>query len=463
MLLNFSFDIEKSKNILADLPAWNELDCQNGISHILTMKDYESAEIRWLGLIKDGEIVCQSAPVGIDLSQRYAEHKQNEKWSFLATKTMDIGDSLLLAHQRNGIWYLADINPLQPNAISRFACKQCTAYSITLHGIHDLQIPMVGALDGPPIISQIATSRDGENTATIKIYASQAYLDYYRHFGWLASIFISLLLASILSFAIHRLLSAQNSFQHLVQEGLRHRQFVPFYQPIVDSRTGELLGAEALVRWIGSKGKIIPPAEFIPFAEESGLILPMTQQLSEQVIEDLKIFGWVGSEQFVSINFVPEHIYDDRFCDWFIELLYGNGLSGKNISVEITERRKFDDLEKGRKNLSRLVDKGIDIKLDDAGTGYGGFSYVQELPIATLKIDKMFIDTLNYEDDVKTPVLNAIINFAKNAGLEMIAEGVESTEQVNRLASMGVFAIQGYVYGKPMGCAEFIKWMNSRQ
>jgi len=131
--------------------------------------------------------------------------------------------------------------------------------------------------------------------------------------------------------------------------------------------------------------------------------------------------------------------------------------------VEITERHQFPDLERGRAALQGLVEAGVEIKLDDAGTGYGGFSYVQELPIGTLKIDKMFVDTLLREpSDPKREVLDAIIEFARVAELDVIAEGVETEGQVARLGEAGVFVIQGYVYAPPMPAENFMSWMNSR-
>ena len=132
------------------------------------------------------------------------------------------------------------------------------------------------------------------------------------------------------------------------------------------------------------------------------------------------------------------------------------------MSVELTERRQFTDLESGRRALGKLVANGIDVKLDDAGTGFGGFSYVQELPIGTLKIDKMFVDTLRIGGDAKRQVLDAIVRFAQTSGLQTIAEGVETPEQVAQLSAMGVFAIQGYVYAKPMKGDDFIRWMATR-
>jgi sensor c-di-GMP phosphodiesterase-like protein len=210
--------------------------------------------------------------------------------------------------------------------------------------------------------------------------------------------------------------------------------------------------------------KLIPPGQFIPFAEENHLIEPITDQMEEKVFDDIKRFGWQNSDRFVSINAVAEQITDSSFCAKLVRRLAEKNIPSKNISVEITERHQFPDLDRGRAALQHLVDAGIEIKLDDAGTGFGGFAYIQELPITTLKIDKMFIDTLRQEKDAdpKRAVLQAIIDFAKAAGLHIIAEGVETEEQVSRLSLAGVFAIQGFVYSRPMPAEDFIRWMNAR-
>ena len=119
---------------------------------------------------------------------------------------------------------------------------------------------------------------------------------------------------------------------------------------------------------------------------------------------------------------------------------------------------KIDDLAQARRALQNFYDLGVELKLDDAGTGYGGFSYIQELNISTLKIDKMFVDTIASED-LKGAVLESMISFAKDSHLGMIAEGVEDKHQVSYLQERNVYLIQGYVYAKPMPIEEFVDWV----
>jgi sensor c-di-GMP phosphodiesterase-like protein len=217
-----------------------------------------------------------------------------------------------------------------------------------------------------------------------------------------------------------------------------------------------------LVRWRKRNGNIVPPSQFIPFAEDSGLIIDITEQLVTKVVKDIVSMNWHSSERFISINIVPQHIENDTFYQFLTTAMIEHKIPARNISLEITERLQIDDLKTARAQLDKYFAFGIDLKLDDAGTGYGGFSYVQELGINTLKIDKMFIDTIN-SNDVKASVLQAIINFAQTSKLKTIAEGVEEISQVNYLAKHNVFAIQGYVYAKPMAKEDLLVWLQSKR
>ncbi|TKF93220.1 EAL domain-containing protein, partial [Vibrio sp. F13] len=140
-------------------------------------------------------------------------------------------------------------------------------------------------------------------------------------------------------------------------------------------------------------GSVIPPYQFIPYAEDSGLIIPITDQLLDKVIQDIITLDWRSGEQFMSINIVPEHLENEQFYHKVISLCESFRINAKSVSLEITERLEISDLERAKSTLKHFYQYGINLKLDDAGTGYGGFSYVQELGIDTLKIDKMFVDT----------------------------------------------------------------------
>lgn len=289
------------------------------------------------------------------------------------------------------------------------------------------------------------------------LHANQAFVNYYKELGWLSAVIFALVFASIMSLLSYKLLTRRQSLGHLIQDALKYNEFTPYYQPIVDSRSGKLVGVEMLARWIKKDGTVIPPNIFIPYAEESGLIIAITEQILIKTASDINHFGWNKGQIFTSINIVPEHLTNDRLFLLMQNLIKKENLAAHCFSLEITERRQIVNLDDAKQILHPFYRMGMNLKLDDAGTGYGGFAYVQELGISTIKIDKMFVDTIN-RDDIKSQVLDAIINFANTSCLSTIAEGVESTEQVTYLASKGVFNIQGYVYAKPMPAHEMQNW-----
>lgn len=209
------------------------------------------------------------------------------------------------------------------------------------------------------------------------------------------------------------------------------------------------------MRWRQSSGELIPPNQFIPFAESDGLIVDMTYSMLDVMADDIEQAGEQVKPLFISINIVPEHLESDQLY-LYIKALKESGKLGKHrISLEITERQPITDLAKARAMLDKFYAIDVDLKLDDAGMGYGGFSYVQNLGISTLKIDKAFIDTIGVKDNFNEKTLDAIISFAKKSGLSVIAEGVETESQISYLKVQGVDLVQGYFFSKPLEAKDF--------
>ncbi|MZG81749.1 EAL domain-containing protein [Photobacterium sp. CAIM 1938] len=248
--------------------------------------------------------------------------------------------------------------------------------------------------------------------------------------------------------------------KNMIESGIHKKEFIPYYQPIINSVSGEIIGCETLLRWHKSNGEIIPPNAFIDIAEKNKQIYEITDLLIEQVTADIASLKDLNDQFYASINVPPHQLENQTFATKLLQKLSEHDMPNHRLAIEVTERTPFTDLESAKSVMQRLIDNDISIKLDDAGTGFGGFSYLQELPINTLKIDKMFIDTIG-TCDVKANILNAIITFGKKANLIMIAEGVESLDQVEYLRKQGVFLIQGFVYAKPMPFKDFQQFINT--
>lgn len=287
------------------------------------------------------------------------------------------------------------------------------------------------------------------------IWAGQALEQYAEGKIRLNSLLVGITLGLVLVAAYWLMRNYRRSLKALLQAGLVRREFVPFYQPVVDSRSKRVVGYEALLRW--QRGdELIPPGTFIDYAEDQGLILPMTEQLLEQVISDLPL---LAPEQWVSVNLVATHIEQPLLRQL---LATHHNPSPDQLNFELTERKPIHDIKAATEEITLLQQMGYHFKLDDFGTGYGGFAYLQSLGIRQIKIDKMFVDTIG-TNDLKRSVLDAIIAFGRESGMEMIAEGVETQQQVDYLSQHGVYLIQGYVFGKPMPLKMLPRWQQEWQ
>lgn len=466
LLSIFEQSVNHARDELASLPPLEDLACESGVSLVLAQRTFRNDDIRWMAVEQGGQLVCRGHVIGMTLRGENATHQSTHRldpsWFIESLKTPDQHHGLFVVHERGQRRYIASLEPPNMRHIGDAVCEGCVAYELSIEGQPRLQLSSPALQELVRIEQEVSSRSPHGLDLRIQLTAGDRYLTHHRLQGWLATVLIAMVLGALAGALMHRLLRNRGSMDFLIREALRQRAFVPYYQPIVDSRDGRLMGAEALIRWVTPDGKVVPPGQFIPYAEESGLIQPITLQLTEQITADVARLQWANSPRFVSINLVPEQLENMDYVRHLLGLIQQHQLSPHNISVEITERRQFEDMAAGKLVLQALTQAGIEVKLDDAGTGFGGFAYIQELPIGTLKIDKMFVDTLRHGDDAKRPVLDAIVEFARISKLETIAEGVETLAQVRQLADLGVHAIQGYVFGKPMPLADFEEWARTR-
>ncbi len=463
LLYQFHDALVDAHDVLDTLPEPNEFQCSEQTIEQMALLTYEHPAVRLLGVMHGDEQTCASKPIHMDLSdyhERVIGKTGSQLDDDLFLSTAGHGDGhldLLMIRAHGDSRYFVSINPFMIDYLSEFACSDCLEYDFIIDGLPKLEFRSHTMKQ--PVFIEYKTSRIEE---TLDVYlflrGTKAFYNYYKEVGWLSSIIFSFVIASLMYLFFYKLLTVRQSMERIIQDALKFDEFEPFYQPIVDSRNGEVIGAEVLARWRKKDGTIVPPYQFIPFAESSGLIVDITEQLLKKIIRDVVVLGWGKSKQFMSVNIVPEHVQSDSLYELISEQLTLRKLPAHVISIEITERMRIPDLQQARSHLDNFYKDGIKLKLDDAGTGYGGFSYIQELGISTLKIDKMFIDTIA-SDDFKVSVLESIIAFAKASELDMIAEGVEDENQVAYLKERDVFFIQGYVYAKPMPINELIDWL----
>lgn len=260
-------------------------------------------------------------------------------------------------------------------------------------------------------------------------------------------------------------LSERISFLRELENNLRqaviNREFTVFYQPKIDPYTKTVTGAEALVRWRKEDGSIVSPADFIPLAEETGLIVPLGEQVLEASCQMLHALNRRGhTDLTISVNLSPLQFVQTNLVDRIVAILAKHAVSSKQLELEITETAMMTNLAKTVETLNHLVDAGFAISIDDFGTGYSSLSYLKKFPIRTLKIDRAFIRDLPH-DASDAQLVETIILMAHNLGIGVVAEGVESAEQLEWLKRCGCEQIQGFFYSKPLTAEEFFAYIEA--
>ena len=240
------------------------------------------------------------------------------------------------------------------------------------------------------------------------------------------------------------------SMEAAMFQAVRDGEFLLHYQPIVDARTRHIVGFEALMRWQRPGQGMVSPAQFIPMAENNGLINLLGAWVLKSACVQLQRFQEVADRPlYVSVNVSPRQFRNDQFLDIMDEAMKLSGLDGSQLLLEITEGILMSDPEHAEALLTAMTARKVRIAIDDFGTGYSSLAYLKRFPIATLKIDRAFIKDLpmSVKDGA---ICDVVLSLASHLNLTTVAEGVESEEQLEFLAEHGCGMIQGYLTGRPL-------------
>nr|WP_315261494.1 EAL domain-containing protein [uncultured Duganella sp.] len=240
------------------------------------------------------------------------------------------------------------------------------------------------------------------------------------------------------------------SLEAAMFQAVREGEFLLYYQPIVDAHTREIQGFETLMRWKHPTLGMVPPARFIPIAETNGLINLLGAWALKAACVQLKQFEEVAKRNlYISVNISPRQFRNDKFLEVLDDAIAFSGLLGEQLVLEITEGTLMIDPVHAESILSKMTERKARIAIDDFGTGYSSLAYLKRFPISVLKIDRAFIRDLpgSQKDGA---ICNAVLDLAKHLDLSVVAEGVETEEQLHYLEQRGCQYIQGYLTGKPM-------------
>lgn len=262
--------------------------------------------------------------------------------------------------------------------------------------------------------------------------------------------------------AHHAAQAAGVEMERKLNDAYENGEFILHYQPQMDVETKVIMGVEALIRWNDPEKGIIPPSKFIPIAEETGLIIPLSKWVLREACIQNKKWQKMGFKPMrVGVNVSAQYLYSENMVGFIKQIIGEVGLEAKYLEIEITESTIMTNDRIGISILKKLKNMGMGISIDDFGTGYSSLNYLKELPVSTLKIDQSFISSdIDINKQIGT-IVKTVIKLGHSLGLNVIAEGVETKKQFTYLKENYCNEIQGFLYSKPVEAEEITKMLRS--
>jgi len=460
-------NVDLAKSVFQDLDEEDWPPCTLG--HIARMRQLtlDTRSVDQIGFAQGGRIVCTSwgvlpAPVDMDepdtvLTNGYTLHLSSQPAGTMAAPQLG------LAHGDYMIWIRSErlVDVLTDTRMTLGLATR-NGYLISANG------PL------PPALLDIVLHDGGIGETGDALYATTEDADF-RAFAVSGStavrdrldddllllIPLALGMSGILIAVVVWLSRLRLSTRKELEIAIRRREFTAWYQPIIDLGTGRCTGAEALLRWRRPSGEWISPNVFIPMAEQTGLIEPLTDLMMQRVAHDMAPLLSADRSLHVALNLCPADIQSGRFLPVLEKALAATRIEPHQIWLEATERG-FMDAEAARLTLTKARAIGYRIAIDDFGTGYSSLALLEALPLDVLKIDKAFVDAIGTQAATRV-VVPYIIEMARGLKLQIVAEGVETQAQAAYLRAAGVDLAQGWRYAKAMTAADLAIFIESRR
>lgn len=430
------------------------LSCEES-TNVLRTEVFNSDVAKEIGLFRpNGEIYCTSSDRGNSFylynsimarlhdngtTLSYTKSKMNDKRSVFLMFLGDSGHGVSVA--------------IPPRYITRLLSSKEEGIQF---GVEVISREIVNSESFNDAITTFS-ERSNRYPLSIKLHTN---IDYYLQF-FFSNIWVGLLLASITTIFCLRVRQRKftdATLESALRSAIKAGEIEAYYQPIVDSRTDQIVGCESLVRWNSPVQGMISPAIFIPLADKLGLIDDITEVVLESAIELVSSHPELFENRYISINISRSQILDEAFIEQILSDLACYHQVAQKLVFEITEEYNFvpEELTALKLHLEKITSVGIHIAVDDFGTGYSGLDFIRQYSFDFIKIDRVFVTSLG-RDSTTVPVLKSIGLIAQTFDMKVIVEGVEEVKQLEILTDLGFCHIQGFYYFKPMPKRELLK------
>jgi sensor c-di-GMP phosphodiesterase-like protein len=442
------------------------IDCEPASLQAFRLRVYQRSAVKDVRLVNsDGSVICSAYSETLEFDMGWVGRSDmlfSRDMSHLLFRVQqfgadalgimrDLGDGRSLVAILGINSYLFDIMPAELRAHSRVTVKLSNGQQLSEFFVDD--IPLAHPLEF------VRHSSHYPLQATISV--DRSALAGWNTQGYWPTMLLAAALGLVFGLVLIRTRRVEGPLAEL-DRALDKEQFKPYFQPIFHLQTGAIIGCEVLARWVRDDGSVVPPMNFIPLAETSGRIRPMTWQILMQALKELNTLLRENKEFKLSLNIVPSHLLDADFIGTLRRTVASAKVSARQITLEITERDKLDDIVRAANVVRELRDLGFRVAIDDVGVGHSGLSQLKALGASTMKIDKFFVDTIT-RDGTTASIVEMLVRLARELSMTVVAEGIETDDQLQALSACGVEEGQGYLVSPPVPGAKFTQLFEVQQ
>ncbi|MCF4176742.1 EAL domain-containing protein [Vibrio sp. McD22-P3] len=406
---------------------------------------FENEHIRWASILSNGQIKCETNRRNWLLEEPFSPKKHYiTSQDYLTSATRNNDTDTFIGVELGAYDVIVDID-LMDSIID--SCTDCAQFTVKLNTVPPFTIASDAKVKSQER-EEVKVDVNSDLIESLVVITKPRFFNTLKLDNKLT--ITAILIALLLTIVLYVLYSKNVFLSVKIRFGIKNNEFVPYYQPIIDTHTNSILGSEVLMRWETNTGKIIKPQNFIQHSEKTGLILSQTYSMLDKVFKDIKKYKWDETALIFSINITPDFLIEDSFYYQLLSLCTYYDIAPNKFAVEMTERQDILDSKQIHQALSKLKTIGVSVKLDDIGVGYSSLLYLVDYPIDTIKLDKSFIDEITDNPRKNLAIISTLIELANRLQMDVVAEGVETKNQVEYLRERGVRLIQGYYFSKPV-------------